>query len=140
MNDNHEVNAVRELTAQVVAAYVSHNPVPANKLPDLIGEVHSALAKMDETKTETSRKSEPAVNPKRSVTDDYIICLEDGQKFRSLKRHLMTHYGLTPDEYRQKWGLASDYPMVAPNYSDRRSRIAKEMGLGRKPGYRRRVA
>ena len=83
---------------------------------------------------EVQEKPRPAVNPKRSVTDDYIICLEDGQKFKSLKRHLMSHYGMTPEEYREKWGLAADYPMVAPAYAAQRSKLAREMGLGRKRG------
>lgn len=122
-----------ELTADVVAAYVSNNPVPAGDLPNLIADVHSALGKVGTAAEQApADKPKPAVNPKRSVTDDYIICLEDGKKFKSLKRHLMTHYGLTPEQYREKWGLDSNYPMVAPNYAAARSRLAKKMGLGRK--------
>jgi predicted transcriptional regulator len=122
-----------ELTADVVAAYVSNNPVPAGDLPNLIADVHSALGKVGTASEQApADKPKPAVNPKRSVTDDYIICLEDGKKFKSLKRHLMTHYGLTPEQYREKWGLDSNYPMVAPNYAAARSRLAKKMGLGRK--------
>jgi predicted transcriptional regulator len=122
-----------ELTADVVAAYVSNNPVPAGDLPNLISDVHAALGKVGTASEQApADKPKPAVNPKRSVTDDYIICLEDGKKFKSLKRHLMTHYGLTPEQYREKWGLDSNYPMVAPNYAAARSQLAKKMGLGRK--------
>ncbi|NMG38964.1 transcriptional regulator [Chelativorans sp. ZYF759] len=122
-----------ELTADVVAAYVSNNPVPAGELPSLIADVHTALGKVGSASEQApADKLKPAVNPKRSITDDYIICLEDGKKFKSLKRHLMTHYGLTPEQYREKWGLDSNYPMVAPNYAAARSQLAKKMGLGRK--------
>ncbi|AZO35479.1 MAG: transcriptional regulator [Mesorhizobium sp.] len=122
-----------ELTADIVSAYVSNNPVPVASLPDLIASVNSSLTKVGQpTEPETPAKA-PAVNPKRSVLPDYIICLEDGKKFKSLKRHLGVHYGLTPDEYREKWGLARDYPMVAPNYAEQRSALAKASGLGRKP-------
>ena len=124
-----------ELTAEVVSAYVGNNPVAANDLPALISQVHSALDRTsDGADTVAAEKPTPAVNPKRSVTRDYIVCLEDGKKFKSLKRHLMSHYGMTPEEYREKWGLAPDYPMVAPSYAEQRSRLAREMGLGRKPG------
>jgi predicted transcriptional regulator len=122
-----------ELTADVVAAYVSNNPVPAGDLPNLIADVHAALGRVgggvDHAPAE---KPKPAVNPKKSIHDDHIICLEDGKKFKSLKRHLMTHYGLTPDQYREKWGLDASYPMVAPSYAKARSALAKKMGLGRK--------
>ncbi|KFB10674.1 MucR family transcriptional regulator [Nitratireductor basaltis] len=123
-----------ELTADVVAAYVSNNPVPASELGNLIADVHAALGRVNRTAEEPApaEKQKPAVNPKRSVHDDYIICLEDGKKFKSLKRHLMTHYNLTPEEYREKWGLEPNYPMVAPNYAIARSELAKKMGLGRK--------
>ena len=123
-----------ELTADVVAAYVSNNPVPAAELPTLIAEIHAALGRVG-TVVEAApvERQKPAVNPKRSVQDDYIICLEDGKRFKSLKRHLMTHYGLTPDQYREKWNLEAGYPMVAPNYAAARSQLAKTMGLGRKP-------
>ncbi|MCI5073539.1 MucR family transcriptional regulator [Oricola sp.] len=124
-----------ELTADVVSAYVSNNPVQAADLPGLISEIHVALGKtLGGVVEEVQEKPRPAVNPKRSVTDDYIICLEDGQKFKSLKRHLMSHYGMTPEEYREKWGLPADYPMVAPSYAAQRSKLAREMGLGRKRG------
>jgi predicted transcriptional regulator len=122
-----------ELTADVVAAYVSNNSVSATELPGLIAEIHAALGRAGSgAEQAVADKPKPAVNPKKSITDDYIICLEDGKKFKSLKRHLMTHYGLTPDQYREKWGLDSSYPMVAPNYALARSNLAKEMGLGRK--------
>lgn len=122
-----------ELTADVVAAYVSNNPVPTGDLPNLIADVHAALGRVGGVaEAAPVDKQKPAVNPKKSVTDDYIICLEDGKKFKSLKRHLMTHFGLTPDQYREKWGLDPSYPMVAPNYAAARSQLAKEMGLGRK--------
>lgn len=122
-----------ELTADVVAAYVSNNPVPAGELPNLIADVHLALSRVGATQEQPPvDKAKPAVNPKRSVHEDYIICLEDGKKFKSLKRHLMTHYGLTPEQYREKWSLDPSYPMVAPNYATARSQLAKKMGLGRK--------
>ena len=116
-----------ELTADVVAAYVSNNPVPVSELSNLIADVHAALGRVTRTTEQApAEKQKPAVNPKRSVHDDYIICLEDGKKFKSLKRHLMTHYGLTPEQYREKWGLDPSYPVA-------RSQLAKKMGLGRKP-------
>lgn len=128
-----------ELTADVVAAYVSNNPVPASELANLIADVHAALGRVGGGTAAPApvEKQKPAVNPKKSIHDDYLICLEDGKKFKSLKRHLMTHYSLTPEEYREKWGLDANYPMVAPNYAAARSQLAKKMGLGRKPGKRR---
>jgi predicted transcriptional regulator len=121
------------LTADVVAAYVSNNPVPAAELPNLIADVHAALGRVGSaTDVVPADKPKPAVNPKRSVHDDYIICLEDGKKFKSLKRHLMTHFNMTPEQYREKWSLDPSYPMVAPNYAQARSNLAKKMGLGRK--------
>ncbi|RWG59467.1 MAG: transcriptional regulator [Mesorhizobium sp.] len=121
-----------ELTADIVSAYVSNNPVPVASLPDLIASVNLSLAAIGQTATPEAPAQASAVNPKRSVFPDYIICLEDGKKFKSLKRHLALH-GLTPDEYREKWGLARDYPMVAPSYAAQRSTLAKATGLGRKP-------
>lgn len=122
-----------ELTADVVAAYVSNNPVPVGELPGLIANVHAALGRVGNfAETPPADKQKPAVNPKRSVHDDYIICLEDGKKFKSLKRHLMTHYNMTPDQYRKKWGLDASYPMVAPNYAAVRSQLAKKIGLAPK--------
>jgi predicted transcriptional regulator len=134
--DNHGSEELIEIAAEVVSAYVSNNPLPASELPQLIRSVHSALAGLGgvavvEVKEE---KLVPAVNPKKSVFDDHIICLEDGKKFKSLKRHLMTHYKLTPEAYRDKWNLDANYPMVAPAYARQRSSLAREMGLGRKAG------
>ncbi|WP_312796002.1 MucR family transcriptional regulator [Tianweitania sp.] len=130
-------DALMELTADVVAAYVSNNSVPASELPNLIADIHAALGRVGSSVTAAEPvvqdKQKPAVNPKKSVHDDYIVCLEDGKKFKSLKRHLMTHYSMTPEQYREKWGLDSSYPMVAPNYAAARSQLAKSMGLGRKP-------
>ncbi|OBQ67976.1 MucR family transcriptional regulator [Mesorhizobium erdmanii] len=124
--------ALIELTADIVSAYVSKNAVPVASLPELIQSVNASLSKIGAPAEPESPALTPAVNPKRSVFPDYIICLEDGKKFKSLKRHLDVHYGLTPDEYRAKWGLKSDYPMVAPNYAAQRSALAKSSGLGRK--------
>lgn len=121
-----------ELTADIVAAYVQKNAVPTGSLPELIASVNSALLGIGAPTKPAEPVRNPAVNPKRSVFPDYIICLEDGKKYKSLKRHLNVHYGLTPDEYRSKWGLAWDYPMVAPNYSAQRSALAKAVGLGSK--------
>lgn len=139
ITDRTETNAgdytFAQMTADVVSAYVENNPVPVSELQNLIANVHAALVKLgDNTAAAETEKQKPAVNPKRSVTDDYIICLEDGQKFKSLKRHLSSHYGMSPEQYREKWGLAADYPMVAPSYAAQRSKLAREMGLGRKPG------
>lgn len=132
-NVNNAGSAV-ELTADVVSAYVSNNPIPASELPALIAQTHQALSVLASGQTvEQVAPSTPAVNPKRSVHNDYIICLEDGKKFKTLKRHLMTHYGLTPEKYREKWNLDRSYPMVAPSYAATRSELAKKLGLGRKP-------
>ncbi len=120
------------LTADIVAAFVQNNPVPVTGLPDLISSVNAALAGLSLPTVAEQPAQTPAVNPKRSVTPDAVICLEDGKKFKSLKRHLATHHGMTADEYRAKWGLARDYPMVAPNYAEQRSEMAKSFGLGRK--------
>ena len=120
------------LTADIVSAYVSNNPLPAAGLPDLIACIHSSLAGIRKPAEPETPKQEPAVNPKRSVFPDYIICLEDGKKFKSLRRHLDVHYGLTPEAYREKWGLARGYPMVAPSYAAILSELAKASGLGRK--------
>ena len=120
-----------ELAADIVSAYVANNSVAANDLPALIGEVHGALLRVSSGIQEVPAEApKPAVPIKKSVTADYIICLEDGKKFKSLKRHLRTQYNMTPEQYREKWGLAPDYPMVAPNYAKARSDLAKSMGLG----------
>lgn len=127
-----ELNAV-ELTARIVSAYVSNNPISATELPRMIAEVHATLSNLGSAAVpRVEEKPVPAISIRKSVTPDFLICLEDGKKFKSLKRHLATHYELTPDQYRAKWGLAADYPMVAPNYSATRSRMAHAIGLGRK--------
>ncbi len=118
-----------ELTAEIVSAYVGNNPVHSGELPSLISSVHMSLSGLGEPKVQQP-VLKPAVPVKKSVTDDHIICLEDGKKFKSLKRHLRTKYDMSPEEYREKWGLPHDYPMVAPNYAQRRSELAKKMGLG----------
>lgn len=123
--------AVIELTAHIVSAYVEKNRLPVGGLSDLIASVSTSVRGLGQPVSEPTPALSPAVNPKRSVSDDYIICLDDGKKFKSLKRHL-TVLGMTPNEYRAKWGLASSYPMVAPNYSAVRSEAAKKLGLGRK--------
>jgi len=120
-----------ELAADIVSAYVSNNSVPAGDLPGLINEVYGALMRVGSgVVVEPVEAPKPAISVRKSVTNDFIICLEDGKKFKSLKRHLRTQYGLSPEEYREKWGLAPDYPMVAPNYAKARSTLAKQMGLG----------
>jgi predicted transcriptional regulator len=120
-----------ELTASIVSAYVSNNSVPSAELPALIGQVHTALTRVSSGHGEALGDAlRPAIPIKKSITSDYIVCLEDGKKFKSLKRHLRSQYNLTPEQYREKWGLGSDYPMVAPNYAAARSRLAKQMGLG----------
>ena len=135
MTDNAENDKLLALTADVLAAYVSKNPMPMGDLPELIGSIHRSLTGLATGAREAKAGTPvPAVPIKKSVTPDYIVSLEDGRKFKSLKRHLAGTYGMTPDEYRSKWGLARDYPMVAPNYAKARSELAKSMGLGRKAG------
>ena len=120
-----------ELAADIVSAYVSNNSLPVGDLPTLINEVHAALMRVTgEVAPPVAEPLKPAVPAKRSVTNDFIVCLEDGRKFKSLKRHLRTRYNMSPEEYREKWGLAADYPMVAPSYAKARSTLAKEMGRG----------
>lgn len=120
-----------EMTAEIVAAYVGNNSVPSSELPVLIKGVYASLSGVTaEAQAEPKSEQKPAVSVKKSVADDYIICLEDGKKFKSLKRHLRAKYGMSPEEYREKWGLPADYPMVSPNYAQERSRLAKKMGLG----------
>ncbi|MDZ5454769.1 MucR family transcriptional regulator [Labrys sp. ZIDIC5] len=120
-----------DLTVDIVSAYVSNNQVATASLADLIHSVHKGLTDLNNPRpVEAVAPPKPAVPIKKSVTPDYVICLEDGLKFKSLTRHLRTAYGLTPEQYREKWGLPSDYPMVAPNYSATRSRLARELGLG----------
>jgi predicted transcriptional regulator len=122
------------LTADIVAAHVSNNSVAVSDVPTLIGNVHAALAGLSNEVAAPEVVLEPAVPVRTSIKRDYIICLEDGKKLKMLKRHLMTHYGMTPDDYRAKWGLAADYPMVAPAYAEQRRVLAKAIGLGRAPG------
>ncbi|MEL6875380.1 MAG: MucR family transcriptional regulator [Pseudomonadota bacterium] len=123
------------LTSDIVAAHVSNNSVAVSDLPLIINNVHGALAGLSGKAAEQAKPT-PAVPVKSSIKPDYVVCLEDGKKLKMLKRHLMTHYGLTPDEYRTKWGLPSDYPMVAPNYAEKRRQLAKSIGLGKKRGKR----
>jgi len=120
------------LTADIVAAHVSNNSVAVSDLPLLIQNVHGALVGLGVAKPEPEVKQEPAVSIRSSVKPDYIVCLEDGKKLKMLKRHLMTHYQMTPDQYRAKWNLPADYPMVAPNYAEQRRTLAKKIGLGTK--------
>jgi predicted transcriptional regulator len=120
------------LTADIVSAHVSNNSVAVSDLPVLIKNVHLALAGLDAAAAEPEVKQEPAVSIRASVKPDYVVCLEDGKKLKMLKRHLMTHYQMTPDQYRAKWNLPADYPMVAPNYAEQRRALAKKIGLGTK--------
>ena len=122
-----------KLTSEIVGAHVSNNPVPLNDLPGLIQTAYSTLTGLSKPAPKPKPELNPAVNPKKSVTDEYIVCLEDGKRLKMLKRHLMTAYGMTPDEYRARWGLKADYPMVAPSYAKKRQELAKKIGLGRKP-------
>ena len=125
-----------EMATSIVAAYVGHNTVAPGDLPALIQKVFEALSQASGAThlslSMPEKKFEPAIAVRKSITPDYLICLEDGKKFKSLKRHLRTHYNLSPEEYREKWALPRDYPMVAPNYAQARSRLAKKMGLGQK--------
>ncbi|HJZ42299.1 MAG TPA: MucR family transcriptional regulator [Hyphomicrobiaceae bacterium] len=130
MDESNKADLV-ELTAEIISAYVSNNTVVPTDLPAIISDVHEALSKASQRIGQTEREElRPAIAVKKSVTPDFIVCLEDGKKFKSLKRHLRTHYNLSPEEYREKWGLPHDYPMVAPNYAAARSQLAKQMGLG----------
>ena len=120
-----------ELTAKIVSAYVSNNTVAAAEIPGLISQVHTALARVSGKSGDAAVEPlKPAVSVKKSITPEHIVCLEDGKKFKSLKRHLRTQYNMTPEQYREKWALGADYPMVAPNYAAARSQLAKQMGLG----------
>ena len=132
MADNEAEDTLLTLTADIVAAHVSNNSVAVNDLPNLIQNVQSALSGISRTGAAPEPKPEPKVSIRSSVKPDYIVCLEDGKKLKMLKRHLMTHYNMTPEQYRQKWGLSSDYPMVAPNYAEQRRTLAKSIGLGTK--------
>ena len=130
MSETHPKGFV-DLTASIVSAYVSNNPTTAAEIPGLISQIHAALQRVSNGGSEAaSEPAKPAVSVKKSMTPDYLVCLEDGKRFKSLKRHLRTQYNMTPEQYREKWGLPSDYPMVAPNYAVARSQLAKKMGLG----------
>jgi len=124
---------VVEITAHIVAAYVEKNPVPTAELPDLIASVSEAIGKFASVPQTEAPRLKPAVDPKKSVRSNHIVCLEDGKKFTSMKRHLRDRHGMTPEEYRSKWGLPSDYPMIPPAYSAMRSTLAIASGFGRKP-------
>jgi predicted transcriptional regulator len=139
MSDQSNQNELLALTTEIVAAHVANNTVPVSDLPQLIHEVYRTLASVGTTPVVPERP-QPAVQVKKSVTPDYIICLEDGKKLKMLKRHLKTAYNMTPEEYRERWNLPADYPMVAPNYAQHRSSLAKKIGLGTKPRKRRRAA
>lgn len=131
MADNSTGADLLGLTAEIVSAHVSNNPVSMTDLPSLITEVHRTLASLGSVAAPVEvEKKPPAVPVKKSITPDYLICLEDGKKLKMLKRHLQTSYSMTPDQYREKWGLPPDYPMVAPNYAKHRSSLAKQIGLG----------
>ncbi len=140
MVENKKPESLVALTGSIVAAYVSNNKIPVSELPDLIRSVHESFARAGQSAAPETQESgmRPAVSIKKSITPDYLICMEDGIKLKMLKRHLRTHYGLTPQQYREKWGLPPDYPMVAPNYAAKRSMLAKEIGLGAKRGGGRR--
>ena len=131
MADNPANGNFIQLTAEIVSAYVSNNTVPTSDIPGLINQVHAALTRVSGKPADGGAEPlKPAVSLKKSITPEYIVYLEDGKKFKSLKRHLRTQYNMTPEQYREKWGLGADYPMVAPNYAAARSQLAKQMGLG----------
>ncbi len=131
MSETSGFEAYIEMAADIVSAYVSYNSVPVGELPTLINEVHAALMRVTtDVAAPMPEAPKPAVPAKKSITNEFIVCLEDGRKFKSLKRHLRTQYNMSPEEYREKWSLAPDYPMVAPDYAKARSALAKQMGLG----------
>jgi predicted transcriptional regulator len=124
---------VTSMTAEIAAAFVGHNTIKANEVPELIKAIYRSLELANEGTSDVKEHVEPAVSPQRSVKPGYLVCLEDGRKLKLLKRHLRTQHGMTPDQYRERWSLKSDYPMVAPRYAAKRGTIAKSMGLGKKP-------
>ena len=130
MADESSAHEILAMTAQIVSAHVKSNSVPPDALPDLIRDVHRAVSSLGVAPPPPPERPQPAVPIKKSIFPDYIVCLEDGKKLKMLKRHLMSAYGLTPEQYRERWGLSSDYPMVAPNYAQHRSTLAKKIGLG----------
>lgn len=131
MSENQNYSPILDLVSEIVSAHVSNNQTDPATIPSLIRDVYQALKTADQPQSEPE-KLQPAVPVKRSVFPDYIVCLEDGKKLKMLKRHLQSAYGMTPEQYRERWGLPADYPMVAPNYAERRSTLAREIGLGRK--------
>jgi predicted transcriptional regulator len=134
MESTEQPNDLLALTTEIVAAHVSNNTVAVNDLPTLINQIYNSLANIGTSPIAPAARPQPAVSVKKSVQPDYITCLEDGKKLKMLKRHLRSTYGMTPDEYRAKWGLSPDYPMVAPKYAEQRSEFAKKIGLGRGTG------
>jgi predicted transcriptional regulator len=130
MDNTEQSNDLLSLTTEIVAAHISNNTVALGDLPQLINQIYNSLANIGTTPAAPAARPQPAVSIKKSVQPDYIVCLEDGKKLKMLKRHLKTAYNLTPEAYRERWKLSSDYPMVAPNYARQRSRLAKEIGLG----------
>lgn len=132
-----EADEIMRMTTDIVASFVANNPVPTDSLPDLIGSVHKTVTNLASREAAPSmERPKPAVPVSRSITDDHIICLEDGKKLKMLKRYLRSHYGMTPEEYRKRWSLPADYPMVAPSYTKKRSDFAKQIGLGKVSGRR----
>ena len=132
-----DVSELLTLTADIVASHVSNNGVPVSELPQLIQQVYATLAGLGQEVASTVERPQPAVSIRKSITPDYIVCLEDGKKLKMLKRHLKTAYGMTPEQYRERWGLATDYPMVAPKYAEQRRELAKKIGLGTNRSRRR---
>lgn len=137
MNDKPSINEVLELTTEIVSAHVGNNTVAIGELPNLIQEVYKTLSSIGSEQA-TLERPRPAVSVKKSIFPDYIVCLEDGKELKMLKRHLKTSYNMSPEDYRERWNLAADYPMVAPNYAKHRSNLAKKIGLGTKPRKARR--
>ncbi|MGO1119431.1 MucR family transcriptional regulator [Rhodovibrionaceae bacterium A322] len=137
MSEETKPSEILSLTSNIVAAHVANNSVAVSDLPELIRDVYKTLASVGGSVAKEAERPVPAVSVKKSVTPDYVICLEDGKRLKMLKRHLKTAYDMTPEEYRDKWGLPSDYPMVAPNYAKQRSKLAKDIGLGTRSRKRR---
>ena len=136
MVENNSMDSLVALTGSIVAAYVSNNKISVSELPELIRSVYESFSRAEQSANQglSELPARPSISIKKSITPDYLICMEDGTKRKMLKRHLRTHYGLTPQQYREKWGLPSDYPMVAPSYAEKRSMLAKQIGLGAKRG------
>lgn len=141
MNERNESLELTSLVAEIVAAYVSKNPMNSSEVPSFVQLIHRSLGALSSGKTYLlSARAEPAVSVEESIRSDYIVCLEDGRKLKMLKRHLKTAYNMTPEQYRERWNLPTNYPMVAPNYAKRRSSIAKDIGLGRHPKGQKKAA